>query len=81
MRMSRHEAILDAALALPAEERAELTLKLIDSFDGDADEGVEAAWADEVSDRVAALREGRAEVVSFDEAMAVAHARVRTARG
>ncbi|MFT3770338.1 MAG: addiction module protein [Minicystis sp.] len=78
--MGRHEAVLAAALALPEKEREELMLCLIETIDEPADADVEEAWTAEIEARVAALREGRAEVISIDEAMASARERVRARR-
>ncbi len=58
--MSSNRAILQTALDLPDKERAELALRLVESLDGEPVEGVEAAWAAEVRDRVDALRRGEA---------------------
>jgi putative addiction module component (TIGR02574 family) len=79
--MSRNQALHAAVLALPEEDRADLAVDLLDSLDGPADEGAEEAWAAEVGARVTALREGRAEVIPFEEAMAAARERLKARRG
>ena len=74
--------LLEAALALPEEERAELALRLVESLDGaGSDEGADDAWADEVAVRIEALRAGHAEIVSADEAFQAARRRLRAPRG
>ena len=44
--------IFETALHLPVNMRAELAATLIDSLDSGADTGVEAAWEQEVSQRI-----------------------------
>lgn len=50
---SQARQVLEAALALPKEERAELAAKILASVDGDdtTDPDVEAAWAEEITRR------------------------------
>lgn len=60
--------ILRDALALPAEARAALAGSLIDSIDGDVDEGAEQAWAEEIERRIADVDSGRVAPVSWAEA-------------
>jgi putative addiction module component (TIGR02574 family) len=52
--------LLDAALRLPLEARAALAGSLLESLEEDGDEGVEAAWADELGRRIRELNEGQA---------------------
>jgi hypothetical protein len=52
--------LLTQALELPLEERAELAAELLDSLHA-AEDDVEAAWATEVQERVAASRAGELE--------------------
>ncbi|PYY20792.1 MAG: addiction module component, family protein [Acidobacteria bacterium] len=63
-----HEAneLLRKALALPAEERAELASTLIDSLDPITDEQAEAAWQVEISRRIEELRSGKAKTIAWD---------------
>ena len=60
--------ILDEALALPPEERADLAATLIDSLDEDEAEAVDEAWAQEVQRRVHEVESGAVETVSWSEA-------------
>ena len=59
--------LLERALALTPEERAELAVELIASVDGAKDGDVEAAWAAEIERRVAAARTGTSVARSWDE--------------
>lgn len=61
------EKILQEALALPAESRAELVDSLLGSLDNDAVEGVDEAWRTEISKRAADIESGAVETVSWEE--------------
>jgi putative addiction module component (TIGR02574 family) len=74
-------AIFEAALSLPEEDRAELALRLVESLEAAQGGDVEEAWAAEVADRVEALRAGRAETISLDDAIASARRHLRGLRG
>jgi putative addiction module component (TIGR02574 family) len=52
--------LLDEALQLPLDDRAQLAAELLESLD-DAEHDVEAAWAAEIERRVAAARAGELE--------------------
>lgn len=58
-------------LNLPQAERARLAHRLIVSLDEDvpADEGVEAAWLEEIKRRDAEIERGEARLIPADEAM------------
>jgi putative addiction module component (TIGR02574 family) len=71
--------LLEAALALPKSERADLAEKLIASVDAEgptsqdgteADRGVEQAWADEIVRRVERIERGEAKGSPFEEVKA-----------
>ena len=49
--------LLEQVLELPLDERAKLAAELLESLQ-DTEEDVEAAWAAEIRDRVAAARAG-----------------------
>jgi putative addiction module component (TIGR02574 family) len=49
--------LLDAALRLPLDERARMAAELLESL-RETEEDVEAAWAREIEQRVAAVRGG-----------------------
>jgi putative addiction module component (TIGR02574 family) len=61
--------LLRRALSLRKADRAALAAALIESLDGTADPDADAAWADEIRRRVAALDAG-APTVSWPEARA-----------
>jgi putative addiction module component (TIGR02574 family) len=54
------ERILQDALALPDDQRAELAMRLLQSLDRDVDPDAEEAWAVEIERRCAALDAGEA---------------------
>ena len=66
-----HDAteLLKRALALTAEERAELAGSLLESLDGadDDPEAVEAAWSEEIARRIKDLDSGKAQTVPWEE--------------
>ena len=57
--------LLDRALTLSEEERAELASTLIDSLDTVIDENVEAAWQQEIARRVDELQLEKAKTLSW----------------
>jgi putative addiction module component (TIGR02574 family) len=63
----RAKQLLDQALALSEEERADIAGALIESLEPAADADVEAAWRQEVAHRVAALDSGTARTVPWSE--------------
>lgn len=75
--MREADAILNEALELPNAERAELALKLTASLDPEPEPGAGDAWAAEISRRIERLRNGTAQTVSADEALARARAGLR----
>jgi putative addiction module component (TIGR02574 family) len=52
------QALLDTAIHLPPAERAELVEGILSSFDAPVDPAIDAAWAKEVEERIAALDRG-----------------------
>ncbi|MFK7788630.1 MAG: addiction module protein [Phycisphaeraceae bacterium] len=63
------ETILIEALKLPVQERAALASRLLASLDEQGDEGVDAAWEDEVAKRLKEIDEGKVEMIPGDVAM------------
>jgi putative addiction module component (TIGR02574 family) len=61
------EKILQEALALSAESRAELVDSLLGSLDGEMDQVVDEAWRAEVRKRVAEIESGEVETVSWED--------------
>jgi putative addiction module component (TIGR02574 family) len=78
--MSRN-AVLAQALQLPPEERADVAKLLIASLDDPADEGVEAAWLNEVERRLQDVDRGTAKFESWEVVRARIAARLRANRG
>jgi putative addiction module component (TIGR02574 family) len=62
--------VLEKALMLSTQERGLLIDRLIESLDeGPAEEGVEAAWADEIKRRVDDIRSGRVELIPGEQVL------------
>ncbi len=61
------QALLRDALALPETDRAEVAGTLLDSLGPVSEPGVEQAWREEVTARVAALDAGEVETVPWEE--------------
>jgi len=59
--------LLQKALALSDQERAELAGSLIDSLDATVDEGTESAWNKEIARRLEDLDSGKAKTVPWEE--------------
>jgi putative addiction module component (TIGR02574 family) len=58
--------LLQTALTLSEEERADLACSLIDSLDATAEEGADEAWEREIERRIADLNSGRAKAVPWE---------------
>ena len=64
------DEILEAALALPRDERAELAAILTDSARGESSpEEVQTAWLAEAKRRLAAYERGETKPLDFEETM------------
>jgi putative addiction module component (TIGR02574 family) len=59
--------LLEKALTLTEEERAELAGSLLQSLDQSIDEDAEAAWQKELFGRVDELNSGKATTIPWDE--------------
>lgn len=60
--------LLKKALALPPEARAALATSLFESLDEEpADEGVEAAWSEEIKRRIEDIDSGRVQMIPYEE--------------
>lgn len=69
--MNRSPAeVLEAALALPEEQRASVAEKLLASLDGDVDADSETEWAVEIERRLARIEAGQAKSVSMNDSLA-----------
>jgi putative addiction module component (TIGR02574 family) len=64
---TKTKQLLNEALGLPDNERAELATRMIDSLDLAGDEDVDAAWADEIERRCMALDSGEATVSDWSD--------------
>ena len=65
--MTRAQILLQEALTLPDEERAEIAGALLESLEPQPDEDVETAWRQEVAARVAALEAGDVPMTPWEE--------------
>jgi len=63
----RASELLQKALSLSEEERAELACSLIESLDGAVGEAAEAAWNQEIARRVEDLDTGKAKAIPWEE--------------
>jgi len=59
--------LLQKALSLAEEERADLACSLMESLDAAVEEGAQSAWDEEISRRVTELDSGKAKTVPWDE--------------
>ena len=60
--------LLKKALALPPEARAALATSLFESLDEEpADEGVEAAWSEEIKRRIEDIDSGKVQMIPYEE--------------
>ncbi len=71
------DQLLTLALELPPEERAALAERLIQSLDSPVEDGVDAAWSEEIRRRLERLDAGLAQTVPWTEA----RRRIRAAAG
>lgn len=62
------QKVLEEALTLPPEERANLAAELIESLDGPEDEAVEEAWALEIQQRMGEVESGAVKTIPWSEA-------------
>lgn len=67
--MSREtDKVLEDALKLPAEARAAVAGRLIESLDTDVDEDAEAAWSAEIARRLGELDSGAVKTIPWEKA-------------
>ena len=76
-----YEALLNEALALPEDERTALVNSLQQTLHARPYDEVEDAWAREVARRVEDIRNGTAELVPADEAIAGIREMLKNRRG
>jgi putative addiction module component (TIGR02574 family) len=65
------QRILDQALTLSLDERAQIVGELLTSLDGPTEAGVEEAWTHEIGRRLKAIDAGEVEPVSWEDAEAM----------
>jgi len=61
------DTLFSAALTLPAESRAALAERLLESLDDPGQAEIDAAWVAEVNKRLAQLERGEAKTIPADE--------------
>jgi putative addiction module component (TIGR02574 family) len=59
--------LFEEAMGLAPEERAALIRLLIDTLDGESEEGADPAWRVEIERRIAELDSGEVETVPWEE--------------
>ncbi|NOY94432.1 MAG: addiction module protein [Deltaproteobacteria bacterium] len=74
--MATH-TLLDQALGLPLNQRAQLAAALLRSLDGDPDGDVEAAWTAEIQKRVREIDAGTASLDHWPDVRERARKRLR----
>jgi putative addiction module component (TIGR02574 family) len=74
---AQFQDVLDQALGLPEEDRAELADRLLASLDEEPDPEVEEAWRQEVARRLEELRSGAVKTIPWEEVKAGILARAR----
>jgi putative addiction module component (TIGR02574 family) len=72
--------LLEKAMALSSQERGMLIDRLVESLDDEpGEEGVEAAWDEEIKRRVEDIRSGRVKTIPGEQVLARIRARRRNA--
>ena len=62
--------VLEKALALSTQERGLIIDRLIESLDNEpAEEGVEAAWSEEIKRRVEEIQSGKVEMIPGEQVL------------
>ena len=69
------EELLDRALQLPADEREKIARTLYESLADEEDDEDQAAWAEEIKQRVEEIRNGTVETIPAEEVFAEMRAR------
>lgn len=62
------QKVLEEALTLPPEERADVAATLLESLDEQEDAGVEEAWAQEIEQRIRDVESGAVKTIPWSEA-------------
>jgi putative addiction module component (TIGR02574 family) len=67
--MKQHAAqLLEQALRLPDQERADMAVRLLESLESIVDEDVDSEWNAEIQQRLHEIDSGKAKLVSWQEA-------------
>ncbi len=74
------DQFLETALSLPAAERADLALQLLQSLDLPGDEITDEAFGAELRQRIEAYRRGEVASVGLDDARAIIQTRLADGR-
>lgn len=72
--------LLEEARQLPEVDRAELAGRLLETLHGEPEEGVEAAWDEEIERRVRETDAGKVRTIPWQELRAKLHARLNDGR-
>ena len=78
--MSTPDEVLEAALKLPAPERARVAHELLHSLDDGADADADAAWGREIERRARDVLDGKIALEDGDEVHARIAERLRSSR-
>jgi len=76
----RSVELLQQALSLTEEERADLAASLLNSLDASPDPDAEALWQEEISRRAAALDSGNARAIPWNEVQSLASSALQHGR-
>jgi putative addiction module component (TIGR02574 family) len=68
------------ASELSESDRAELAGRLLQTLHGEPDEGVEAAWAEEIERRIRQIDSGEVKTIPWEEVRAKLYARLNDRR-
>ena len=79
--VSAPDKILEGALGLSAEARADLALRLVESLEDVVDDDADEAWATEVTRRLRAYDAGQVEARPAEDVLAEIRARLTHLRG
>ena len=74
------QKVLEEALTLPPEERADVAATLLDSLDEQEDERVEEAWAQEIERRIKEAESGAVKMIPWSQARRQLRARLDAGR-
>jgi putative addiction module component (TIGR02574 family) len=74
-KMTTSNEILDAAMSLPPEVRAQIAEQLLDSLDPERAQ-IDAAWAVEIESRIQEIEDGRVELIPHDRVVEQARHRL-----